>query len=395
MNQTSALVIAIFLVVTMACSEPRCPPSYVQDGKICRRCPDGTAAIEGHCFNEAGVVVDRSDDGGGDSDLEGDRDGEENPSEDARAPVGRDGTEPGRSDGGAQLPSESPRTASDAEVLPIADSAIGTDATAMRDAAPTHDAAATSVDAGATSTCTSNVDCGTAGASRCAAGACTTCQADADCSHVGGRIVCLQGTCVQCTRDKAAACTSGGTQYVCDPSSHACDMNRRARSKGLCNVCTSSTDSACAARPDCISDDECQTGQVCVMVAAGGSRRVCQAIKTVAACPLPYGGITRTPVPSADGQSVTVCTFRWEQTTCQAHADFRSKPCGVPDVTMPGGQAPDHERCGEPGVADGICVYAPEFTEYRCTVPCGNTVEDCPLNSRECDRTNPNNFCSL
>lgn len=243
--------------------------------------------------------------------------------------------------------------------------------------------------------CNVNTDCKTATASRCAANACAACMVDADCSQIAGKNVCLAGACVQCTKDKAAACASGGTQYVCDPSSHACDMNRRARSKTLCNACASSTDTACKARPDCISDNECQSGQACVTVPAGGAKRVCQAIKTTAACPRPYVGVTAAPAASADGASVTVCTFR-TAATCQSFADFSNKRCGVPNASMPGGQGPDDTKCGESGVSDGLCIYAPGFSEYRCTVPCSNDAADCPVGGTIiCDTSSAANFCSF
>jgi hypothetical protein len=206
---------------------------------------------------------------------------------------------------------------------------------------------------------------------------------------------------VQCSKDQAQACEQSGTQYVCDPQSHACDLTRKAHSKDACNICVDSQDDGCKSHPDCISDDECQVGQACVDVPAGAGTLVCQQVFTDATvCQRPYFGSTNAPVPSADGPDVTVCTFR-TATTCQAHADYSNKRCGTPLASDPNQDQPnsaDNTKCGAPGIDDGYCVWFPSQHQYLCTVPCNNNVGDCPaFNTKAtCDQvTTQLALCSL
>ena len=46
------------LMLTAACRDPRCPRNLVQDGNVCRRCPDGSAIKNNLCIGHDGGVVE-------------------------------------------------------------------------------------------------------------------------------------------------------------------------------------------------------------------------------------------------------------------------------------------------------------------------------------------------
>jgi hypothetical protein len=247
--------------------------------------------------------------------------------------------------------------------------------------------------------CRENTDCKNPAASVCnmGNGTCVACSEgnDGQCGHIAGKGVCSAGQCVQCRRDKASACFAEGTQHVCDPTTHSCDFDRKARSKTLCNACVSSSDTACKAKVDCVSDDECQAGQACVDAPAGAGKKVCLQVLSASACPPPYTTLTPTAVSSADGPAVKVCTFSLA-TTCRAHADYRVKRCGTkssnPDHDEPGSGM--DSLCGEENLADGYCVYYDSLQQYLCTVPCNASNLDCP-NAVACDTLPSPDRCSL
>jgi hypothetical protein len=185
---------------------------------------------------------------------------------------------------------------------------------------------------------------------------------------------------------------------VCDAGKKACDLDRKVRSKTLCNGCVDSGDLGCQAHDDCVSDDECLEGQACVDVPAGGGLRVCLQVKDPqSACKRPYTAITAAPVSSADGQNVTICTFSTD-TTCRAHADYRQKRCGTPkgdnadEDEMGSG---DDAKCGVDGRDDGYCVLLQALNQYLCTVPCSNNVLDCPDTAPKCDSTPTPDLCTF
>ena len=248
--------------------------------------------------------------------------------------------------------------------------------------------------------CRENKDCKNPDASFCnlGSGTCVPCSegSDSQCNHITGKGVCSAGQCVQCRRDKAAACFAEGTQYVCDATRRSCDFNRKQRSKTLCNACVSASDTGCKAKVDCVSDDECQTGQACVDAPAGAGKKVCLQVLSASTCPPPYTTLTSTTVSSADGPAVKVCTFSLA-TTCRAHADYRVKRCGVrstsnPDQDMPGTGM--DSLCGEENLADGYCVYYDSLQQYLCTVPCNASNLDCP-NAVACDTLPSPDRCTL
>jgi hypothetical protein len=228
---------------------------------------------------------------------------------------------------------------------------------------------------------------------------CVPCDDSAQCANRSDRRhVCNADECVECTREEAAACNVQGVQYVCDPATHACDSERKAHSKTLCNLCVDDEDEGCKAQVDCVSNDECQDDQACVEVPAGAGVKVCQKIKQDGnVCPRPYGRVTEDPVATADGASVRVCTLA-TATTCQAHADYRQKRCGTPQPGDPSQDvmnSGDDTKCGVPSQSDGYCVHFDALNQYLCTVPCNNNVLDCPEGAPSCDATSAPDLCKL
>ncbi|HEX6242943.1 MAG TPA: hypothetical protein VFZ61_18650 [Polyangiales bacterium] len=248
--------------------------------------------------------------------------------------------------------------------------------------------------------CRTNTDCKNPAASVCdvGSGTCVGCTDgnDGQCAHIQGKGVCSAGSCVQCRRDKADACSMAGAQYVCDATTHACDFQRKLHSKTLCNACVSAADTGCKAKLDCVSDDECQTGQACVDVPAGGGKKVCQQFVSGSPCPAPYTKLTDSAAASADGPAVKVCTFA-VATTCMAHAHYRVKRCGTPSASNPDQDVPGtglDSKCGEENIADGYCVYSEAFKQHLCTVPCNANNNDCP-NQVVCDTLPTPDRCTL
>ena len=231
--------------------------------------------------------------------------------------------------------------------------------------------------AGACVECLQQTDCKDPKASVCDSTThkCKACGVSSvsDCDHVAGKNVCSAGECVECTAAKLEACAQAEKQYVCNPTSHACDLTREVHSKTLCQ--------------QCVSDQECLAGQACVDVPAGGGERVCLAIETAAACPRPYAALTPAPVATADGASVNVCTFALA-TTCQAHREYRNKRCGTPKVGTPSEDqdgSGDNNKCGVAGLDDGYCVFSNAVKQYLCAVPCTSVTLDCPaMDSTSC-----------
>jgi len=229
--------------------------------------------------------------------------------------------------------------------------------------------------------CVNDTRCGDPQRSACNATAhtCEPCSASDDCAHIPGKHVCSEGACVECTRGNISACSESVVgeappiQFVCNPVSHTCDRTRAARSKQTCE--------------NCVSDLECSSGNVCVDVPAGAGNRVCQQVRTTAACPRPYVSASLQSVLTADGEErVIVCTFGLD-TTCEAHRHYRNQRCGTPiapgatqDIEGSGNNA----RCGAAGRDDGFCIWHSALRQHLCTVHCNNNVVDCPVDAATC-----------
>jgi hypothetical protein len=200
-----------------------------------------------------------------------------------------------------------------------------------------------------------------------AQGQCVPCTDNAQCSHIAGKGVCDTGTCVQCNKDQYAACGPN----VCNNATKECTAFVQ-RDTAVCG--------------ECVADLQCWDGMLCVPTTFNntsvGSFCLWKQSTTGAGTPdgdctnesaRPY--VTPEPLTSVDGVSDTVC--RLAVTTCPARNDFSSKPCDA--QTDPG-----HAQCGVEGQNDGYCVQFGTGSNYRCTVPCNNSPDDCPDNNPQC-----------
>jgi hypothetical protein len=252
---------------------------------------------------------------------------------------------------------------------------------------------------GACVACATHADCTDPANAACdpATHACVPCVPatsgpDEACAHFPSAPVCSAGACVECTADKDELC---GTN-VCDAQNSACDPTRAKRSKSVCNCPPGQT--TCDAPAPCVSDDECQDGQACVDDKAGAGGYVCMTVKTADNfCARPF--VKAETVTTVDGTSLSVCTYA-TAATCQAQADWRQRRCGTPrsdNAELDQPNSGDNAKCGAEGVDDGLCVLDSARGVYRCTVPCKNSVDDCPSDSSRCafDATAARTVCSL
>ena len=214
--------------------------------------------------------------------------------------------------------------------------------------------------------CLANSDCTTAGASECALAThtCVGCTADAACAGRAGTTACdpTRGECVQCTGTNRTACGAN----VCDVAARTCATS----AVGSANLCE-----------NCVSDVQCQAGQVCVAMSGGTPTRVlghyCLWREAATEVGAPNGACSRTR-PYAQGAErsaleagmVRVCEPRIA--SCDALVDFSS-----PTATCtPAAPAVANATCGATDVDDGYCQFF-DVASNRCTVGC-TTFEDCP-----------------
>ena len=204
---------------------------------------------------------------------------------------------------------------------------------------------------GACEECGANTDCSTAAASRCEANSCVACAGDGDCSHVAGLNVCVDGACVACRT--GSNCASG----VCLLSTNTCAP-------------TGGTGTRCS---ECVRDDECQAGMLCVPMRFGATSvgNFCAWRQDATGTGAPAGNcfnsppyVRNTTATSVDGIVTNVCVLR--TSTCAAHRHFSQPLCSM------------DADCGAPSVNDGFCVMG-----SHCTAGC-TTYEDCPCTDISC-----------
>jgi len=241
---------------------------------------------------------------------------------------------------------------------------------------------------GSCEACRSDLDCKEPAASRCtSAHACAPCTQHAQCEHLEDTQLCVEGSCVQCTSEDRTACgtSAGGTSYVCDVQARSCSTTATRRSAGLCEAC--------------VSDEQCGTGQLCVLQRfdeAGdtpddGEQDVgwfCLYREDSTEPNAPAGDCanlapyvdTLSASVSISGTEATVCALR--VTTCPAYRHFSAQTCAGVE---------DDASCGDARFSDGLCEMLSAST-FRCTTPCGSN-DDCK-SGFECTSTEPS-YCSL
>jgi hypothetical protein len=170
---------------------------------------------------------------------------------------------------------------------------------------------------------------------------------------------------VQCTGAKFAACgVNAGTPLVCDSLQHTCTTSKQ-HSAGLCQTC--------------LSDAQCNAGEVCLLDKFGTPsvnvgyfchwKQGDTADGAPADCTAggqPYVGVQKNAT-SIDGATGDICTLA--VSTCVANNQFRSKNCANPVL-------PDDTLCGVAPPKDAKCAPF-GATTYRCTMTCLSD-DDCP-----------------
>jgi hypothetical protein len=216
--------------------------------------------------------------------------------------------------------------------------------------------------------CRELADCKEATASRCSQRQCLPCTTKGDCTHLTDSPVCLNGTCVECDASDYAHCgtENSGKRRVCDVLAHTCS--------------TSLEHSATLCEP-CVSDAQCQNGQLCVMQTyddptdspdKGEVEVGYYCFGTIESAPSQNCANTRPFVrPIAQATSIggttgPICGLR--VTTCPAYKQYSDKGCSGID---------DDETCGDARFsADAYC--RPFASEFRCTTPCAGG-DDCAM----------------
>jgi hypothetical protein len=235
--------------------------------------------------------------------------------------------------------------------------------------------------------CTENDHCTDPAASVCGGETCEACQQDADCDHIAGKGVCDTGECVQCTGAKYAACGNDEDDkpLVCDSASRTCSTSATERSTGLCG--------------GCVSDAQCNLGQLCVMQTFDSATigYFCVWQKAAGVGGAPTGCSTARPfvktvndAESIDGTTANICTLA--VTTCPAYNDYRSSAVNC----EPTPNVPDDSACGAPSVDDAYCrLFDMDGADniYRCTMPCLSD-DDCKVGAT-CDTEVAPNVCTL
>jgi hypothetical protein len=205
---------------------------------------------------------------------------------------------------------------------------------------------------------------------------CVACNDNTQCSHIAGKGICDQGTCVGCTEaTEAEAC--GG--FYCDPAAKTCTTTPRGTT-AFCN--------------ECVSDSECANNaegvRRCVAMGYNGAPRAdgkkfCLIDKATlppsanGICPVQmFDSVNAT---SVGGVTSAYCSPRQTLTTCEATLDFL-KSGGCTDATKCGANlSPTDGMCeddgnskqctyrclGDDDCATGVKCRTGVTTRYCCT----------------------------
>jgi hypothetical protein len=202
--------------------------------------------------------------------------------------------------------------------------------------------------------CATDNDCNSDTASRCVNNQCVECNNNNACTgQPSGNTVCDTAAnpnrCVECTGTDFASCAVAGSPRVCN---------------SVARTCTNSTPASAARCGDCVSDAQCEVGDLCVPQALGSATApFCFPAAAAGGTPCVGFGAFRSSITtdSLDADNVAVCTLA--TTTCPARRDMLApKVCAT------------SLDCGAANVDDGIC--APTDQGLRCTVLC-NDGTDC------------------
>jgi hypothetical protein len=179
---------------------------------------------------------------------------------------------------------------------------------------------------------------------------CVACNDNTQCSHIAGKGICDQGTCVGCTEaTEAAAC--GG--FYCDPAAKTCTTMPRG-TLGSCRACT--------------ADAECAVGYRCVPMNFQGTARpggYCLLVSSGSNCVEPYSTLLTRGSLSQPNDAKTFCGIAESLTTCEAVLHLINNQGCTSDTD-----------CGATGLNDGLCRTVGALAN-KCTYACGLAAQ-CP-----------------
>lgn len=205
--------------------------------------------------------------------------------------------------------------------------------------------------------CLEDADCTLPATAQCnlTTHTCVACSTNTQCAQFAATPVCATEGCVECTHEFQEACAGN----VCNSTQHEC-TDRAPHTVDICG--------------ECVSDDDCLAGQVCVHMEFGDPG------VTVGNFCLFRKSTTGDGAPNDDCNSVRAFTHEQNVTTldeethvvvctpgtittCPALNDYRTQTC---DGETPAG----HAQCGAESLDDGYCTAA-----HLCTTACGVTAD--------------------
>jgi hypothetical protein len=180
---------------------------------------------------------------------------------------------------------------------------------------------------------------------------CVACNDNTQCSHIAGKGICDQGTCVGCTAADESACTQG----VCDLTT------------GSCTTIAENSASVCRA---CVNDKQCDVagGYRCVPMNFQGTARpggYCLLVSSGSNCVEPYSTLLTRGSLSQPNDAKTFCGIAESLTTCEAVLHLINNQGCTSDTD-----------CGATGLNDGLCRTVGALAN-KCTYAC-SAVAQCP-----------------
>jgi hypothetical protein len=193
---------------------------------------------------------------------------------------------------------------------------------------------------------------------------CVACNDNTQCSHIAGKGICDQGTCVGCTEaTEAAAC--GG--FYCDPAAKTCTTMPRG-TLGSCRACT--------------ADAECAVGYRCVPMNFQGTARpggYCLLVSSGTNCVEPYRVLINGRASLSQPTDLkNYCGIAEDTTTCEAVLHLINNQGCTGDAD-----------CGATGLNDGLCRTVAGAAN-KCTYACAGPAQ-CPSVAPTCN--NPPAYC--
>jgi hypothetical protein len=341
MSRLSAFALTALALLAAACSEPRCPKSYIQDDDYCRRCPEGSAPNDNNlCITDSGGVVDPSDEWDHDAETDDGVERHEGGAVDA---------------GGASAPGDgSLIQPSSVDAATGAASSTGNmDGSSDQDVTASADANAEALDSGVDSALEAGPPCYT----------------DNDKDGVGA------GQPVSC---EGYGSDAGASLSL---TNNDCDDNNDKRSPSLSDVCGDNLDNDCDGTPDDESNNAC--GGACTTQLAHQPGDKCTNGL--------LGACEREGNWQCQGTTATVCSAPSASPGAEVCGDSVDNDC---DGSVDEADAIDHgiwyQDCDNDGYASTISTSACE--QPAPTGSCANWLPTAPgSNTLDCDDRSASN----